>query len=175
MTTRWPLAVLLVVACTAPEPDDEALRRDRFVAQIAAAEGMLDVWSLVSRADVAFAEGFSPIEELPAAGEARPTPVRWVGARALLRLRGGGRRLEVRGRVDLGRLFARPRATVILGDAELASQVVADDGSFALVADVGPGTGWRDVYLTLSTVTEPWREPAELRVARVEHVGWNAP
>jgi hypothetical protein len=174
VTARWLAALAVTLGCgDGAAPGAEALRRDQFAARMAAAEDMLDVWALVSRADVAFDHGFSPIELL-AAPPARPTPVRWVGARSLLRVRGAAGRLTMRGRIDVARVFTRPRVTATLDGDELGSQVVAADGTFALAVDVaGRRAGWHDVYLTLSTVAEPWREPASLRIARVEHVGWS--
>lgn len=157
----------------------ETRAREAFVRRVAADEGLLAVWSLMSRADLVFDDVAAPLAmaaPLLAPPSAPPSvPVRWLGPRTLLRVRGrGDHRLAIRGHVDLVTLHTRPRVSVSFDGAEVDSQVVADDGGFDLAATIAGARlrGWSSVYLTLSTVSQPWQAPADLAVARLEHVTW---
>lgn len=188
--TALALVALAAVACGDRPPSAEDRAREAFVEGLAAREGHSDLWRLMSRLEVVFEEGWSrpmliaiepdrPWRDVtpPPAPASRGTAVRWMGARAHLRVRGDGpRRLRVWGHVDRAAIFTRPRLTVTAAGRELASSLINDDGDFAVDVAVPAAwlTGWVDVYLQLSSVGEPWREPAAQRVVRVEGVTWDA-
>lgn len=189
------LAVLLA-ACGSDRPiSDEQRTRERWIGNLMQREGLSDAWSLASRYDLQFEDGLAPVEmidpDLPFTGwdevghqcESTPAkPVRWMGARAHLRIRGdrdGDRTLVIRGRVDVKGIQTRPVVAASLDGREIHSEVVDPDGYFVIAATV-PGawiTDWADLYLTLSSVDEPWKDPegraaAKLTVARLESVTW---
>jgi hypothetical protein len=184
------LAVIAALgACGQEAPiSAESRRREAFVRGLAEREHLLEVWSLMSRVDLVFVEGLSDVDMIDpgepmhpwtqvarACTTATARPVRWMAPRVLIRVRGDGdQRLVLRGHVDVARLFTRPRVTVTFDGAEVWSQRVDADGGFA-VDQVIPRPwldGWSDVYVTLSSVAEPWRDAADLKIARLEAVAW---
>lgn len=186
---RIAAALLVLAACGSEAPlNDETLARERFIRELAEREGLGDTWYLISRADLVFEDGFSATQmvdpdpvrhwtEVPRTlTSERAMPVRWMGPSAHLRVRGrgGDMHLHIWGRTNLAVMFTRPRITASFDGLEFGSMVVDDSGLFAFEAVV-PGEwlrGWSDIYLELSTVSEPWREPAQLKAARVEGVLW---
>lgn len=191
--SRALLALMTVAghltACGDHQPSSEERAREAFVEDLAEREGKADLWRLMSRLELVFEEGWSrPMLVEPSTDrswrEGRPpsppattrgVAVRWMGDRAHLRVRGDGpRRLRVWGHVDTAAIFTRPRLSVTSAGHELSSALVDTAGDFS-VDVVIPGAwlhGWLDVYLYLSSVGEPWRDPAALRAVRVEGVEW---
>jgi hypothetical protein len=187
---------LAAIGCGHDRAIDDAIRaRERFVRELAAREGLVDVWSLSSRSDLEFADGLGPIElldpDVPFTGwdevahrcESTPAlPVRWMGPRAHLRLRGdrdGDRRLEIRGRVDVKAIQTQPIVTASIDGREFHSGAVDAEGYFLISAAIPAAwvAEWADVYVTLSSVHEPYKDPegraaAKLTVARLEGVIW---
>lgn len=205
MTTRLTVLVIALAACGHENPiNDEVRARDRFIRDLAVREGLVDAWALTPRHDLQFEDGFSGVDMVDplvrpvdpgwydtlfnwrvvsrTAASVPAKPVRWMGARAHLRIRGDGdgdRRLEIRGAVDLYGLQTRPVITASLDGRELHAAPVDADGYFRISAVVPAGmvTTWRDVYLTCSSIHEPWRDPngrlsTQLRVVRLEGVTW---
>lgn len=184
LATRYPVrfdeAGLVVVDLGPPRPGeragagaDEDGDRERFVKALAAREGLTGEWLLTSRGDLVFEDGWSALDRL----EPEPTvPVRWIGTTAHARLRGRGADMHLRiwGRVDRGALATRPRVTLVVDGIEIGSRLVADDGAFTLETVIPASwvADWTDLYLSLSSVGEPLREPAKVRAARVEGVLW---
>jgi len=189
MTRALLLTIVLAAACGSEAPlNAETVARERFIRELAEREGLGDTWYVMSRADVVFEDGFSSTQmvdpdpvrrwtEVPRElTSERAVPVRWMGPTAHLRVRGGGvdMHLQIWGRTNLAVMMTRPRITATFDGLELGSQVVDDSGLFSFEAVI-PGEwlhGWSDVYLELSTVSEPWREPALLKAARVDGVSW---
>lgn len=184
---RVAVLALIVAACGDRAPTAEDRARERFVEALCAREGNTDLWQLMSRADVVFEEGWSRpllVDVAPdqpwrtvstTIASTRGVAVRWVGASNHLRLRGDrAMTLRIWGHVDVARIFTRPRITLTVAGHELASGVVDASGDFAIAAAVPADwlDGWLDAYLRLSSVSEPWRDPAALRAARVEGVTW---
>jgi hypothetical protein len=183
-------AFALLTACGHESPISQQSRdRETFVQAMAERENLVDVWHLMSRADLVFDEGVARLAfveptaldrawtDAPVATSSRGQPVRWMGPRTVLKVRGDGdARLAIAGRVDVHKLFARPRVTVTFDGRELYSAPAAADGSFAMESDIPASWlgGWSDVVITLSTVAEPWREPAALQIARLERVVWQS-
>lgn len=186
-------AAVLVAGLTAcgrdAPPSSENVARERFVRDLAAREGMTDLWRLMSRGDLVFEEGWSRmllvepdpdrpwIEVSRTDASVRAMPVRWIGPSAHLRVRGGAdMHLRVWGKVDRQAIFTRPRVSLTVGGIEIASRLVDEDGRFVVETVIPAGwvARWTDVYLQLSSVGEPWRDPAATRVARVEGVVWDA-
>jgi len=186
---RGAAAALLLVALAAGCGRDrsrsaENLAREAFVKDLAAREGLTARWRLMSRGDLVFEDGWGPLVLLepgpdPKAVAGPPAspaavPARWIARSAHLRLAGGGdRTLRVWGRVEVAKIFTRPRVSLTVAGREVASRLVEPDGSFALeVVIPARAAGWIDGYLRLSSAGDVEREPARLRVARVEGVTW---
>jgi hypothetical protein len=183
------LAAVIAGGCGSEAPlNDETLARERFIRDLAEREGVGEMWYVMPRADVVFEDGFSATQmvdpdpalrwtEVPrTVSSERAIPVRWLGPQAHLRVRARGRDMHLRiwGRSNLAVLFARPRLTATFDGLEFWSRVVDESGEFMIEAVIPADWvhGWSDVYLELSTVSEPWREPGLLRAARVEGVSW---
>ena len=184
------VAFAAVAACGSEAAiNDETEARERFIRGLAEREGVGDVWYVMSRADVVFEDGWSAAQMVDpgpslrwdevarASGSVRTIPVRWLGASAHLRLRTRSAvdmHLRLWGTVNLKMLFTRPRVTVTYDGLEFFSQVVGNDGEFTVEAVIPAEWrhGWADVYVTLSSGGEPWREASSLRAARVEGVTW---
>jgi hypothetical protein len=171
-------------APAATHADEAPLTRDAYVRRLAEREGLLPAYGLLSRAAVQFEDGLSAIACVDAAGQQRivelgvdcmtgvGTPVRWMKERAHLRVRGRGpHRLVIEGRVAVDEIFMRPELTVIVDGEARWSQTVDADGRFAPELELD-GAGWRDVYLVLSTIGDPWRAASKLGLARLEAVTW---
>jgi len=190
------IAVVLTAGCERSAPATaERIAREEFLRRLAVREGRLAEWHLMSRFDVVFEDGFTAprrIDPRPGARDTGPTgeaavtaapapgtiPARWIGALAHLRVRARrpatDMRLAIWGAVDPQRLRTVPRVTVTFDGVEVHSQLVGDDGRFA-IEEIIPRArlgGWSDVYLSLSSVHEPRRDPQNLQAARVEGVAW---
>jgi len=175
-------AACAVAGCGSDRPiSDEQRARDRWVRDLMHRENLADAWSLASRSDIRFEDGLAPIELLdPDSTPAKP--VRWMGPRAHIRIRGdhdGDRTLVIRGRVDLAAIQTRPVVAASLDGREIHSAIVDPEGYFAIAATIPAAwiTDWADLYITLSSVHEPWKDPegrtaAKLTVARLESVTW---
>lgn len=181
------------VAGAPPPPAPQAAAGSRraaleaHVEALATREGLTARWRLMSRGDVVFEDGWSrPVlvvtgadgrwTEVAATTPSAPAvPVRWIGRSAHARVHGSGdMRLRLWGRVDVAATFTRPRVTVSVAGRELTSRIVEPDGEFLLDAVVPAAAlgGWRDLFLTLSSGDELRRDPARLKVARVEGLTW---
>ncbi len=192
---RVALALVALAGCSRAEPPGEAAKlRDKFTANLLAREGVPEAEPLMQHADLRFEDGFS----LPQFIDPRLTPswkdvirysalavppvvrnglpVRWIGALAHLMLYGQGEDMELRiwGRADVNILRMRPRVSVTVDGDEVFSEITTEDGGFMMQTRVPGGRlrGWTDAYIEVSSVGEPWRELATLRVVRVEGVTW---
>ncbi|MBL0220209.1 MAG: hypothetical protein IPQ07_40855 [Myxococcales bacterium] len=179
------------VPTVAAPSGSEAVRRAAFVRALADREGLHDAWSLNNRADLLFDDGFTGLAFLdgsaddpvwydvlhpPATAPTRGVAARWLYRRAHLRVHGErDMRLALRGKINVGVAYTRPRLDVML-DGELLATVIADPtGAFAITADVAAAQlagGWHDVYLVFDSIAEPQKEVRELRAARIESVEW---
>lgn len=177
---------------TRRRPLEQGLRRGRFVHQLAKQEQLLDAWSLSTREDVKFEDGFSSLAVINDASTDDPTwfqivhratpdpqrgtPVRWISRRAHVRLRGSrDMRLVLRGKVNLAAVYTRPRLAVSLDGNRVGEVVVDDQGTFSLdvvVPMAWLGGDWSDLYLAWSTVAEPDKDARDLRVARLFELTW---
>jgi hypothetical protein len=167
---------------------DEPIARVEFLRQLSERLGVPDAWSLLDRHDVRFEDGFSPIafenpddhiiewyETCSGCVPMRGQPVRWINRRAHLRVRGDqDMRLVLDGRIAVKTIYTRPRVEVMIDGRDLGSWVVEADGWFHLEATVAAAAldGWTDLYITVSSVSEPWREPGDLRAAELDVVRW---
>lgn len=185
---RVAIALLALACGCGPTPiSDETRSREAYLHQLAEREGLADAWHLMSRSELVFEDGFSLTElttpdppprwtELSTAiGSVRAVPVRWMTARAHLRVRGrSDMHLALWGQIYAAAIATRPRMTVAFDGLEVAALVVEPDGRFR-VDTVIPGTwlhGWSDIDISLSSIHEPWRTVRDLRVARLEGVTW---
>jgi len=169
----------------------ESARRSAFVRALAEREGLHDAWSLNSRDNVLFEDGFTGLVFLdgrtddptwyevlhpPSTAPTRGTAARWMYRRAHVRLRGDAdMRLVLRGKVNLAATHARPRLDVSLGGELLTSVVVDDAGRFAIEVTVSHaqlGAAWRDLYLVFHGVSEPAKDARDQRAARLESLEW---
>lgn len=183
-------SMLLLVACDRdPRLADEPARRAAFVEALAEREQLTDAWSLNSRDDLLFEDGFGGVMMIDpdapevawpdlarSATKIRGAAGRWMYRRAHLRVRGAATmHLALRGKMNLKLVATRPRLDVTLDGVLLASAVVDQDGGFVVGASVPAGTrdDWADLYLDFSSVAEPEKEPGDLRVARLDHLDWS--
>jgi hypothetical protein len=170
------------------DPAGEPKRRDAFVHALADREHLHTAWSLTSRYDLIFADGFSGFTLLESDVEPRwyellytnpdpqvGIPTRWMTWRAHMRVRGErDMHLLMRGKVNLNALYSRPRIDVSL-DGELLTSVTVDEhGDFTIDLAVPKAklVRWSDLYLTFSTVGQPERDARNVRVARLVDVVW---
>jgi hypothetical protein len=186
---RAILVVAVLAACGRSTPiTDEMRERDEYVRDLAWREGLLDVWSLMPRSTITFEDGLSPIVMIDpqnptvawhqtsrATASGLGMPIRWLGPRAHLRVRGEtDMRLEMTGRADLVQLYTRPLVTASFDGVEFHSGLPDAEGYFTITATIPRGklADWSDIYLTFSSVHEPWRDLTTLHVIRLERVSW---
>jgi hypothetical protein len=169
---------------TANEPD----RREAFVHAVANREHLEREWTLSSRRDLVFEDGLSNLTYAQPADDARwydffvhdpnpkrGQPIRWLSRRAHLRVRGDGHmHLVLRGRINVGMVFTRPRLDVSIDGELLGSFVTDDNGAFAVELDVTASRTWSDLYIVMSSVGQAERDVRDLRVARLEEVQWES-
>lgn len=173
------------------QPDSEIARRAAFVRDLADREELHDAWSLTTRSNVLFDDGFTGLVFLdpstddptwydafhaPATAATRGTAARWLYRRAHLRVRGSAdMHLTLRGKVNLAAAYTRPRLDVML-DGELLATVIPDAGGrFEIAAVVSLAQlagGWHDLYLVFDSIAEPQKEVREQRSARLESLEW---
>jgi hypothetical protein len=168
----------------------EERRMDAFVRRLSETELSSNAWQLTSRSDVLFLpDGYGPSNtqvEFPTHASAaldsaltallgRPPPEpahRWITDRSRMKVRGRAhQRLRVDLWVDLPRLQATPRLTLILDGEVLAEASPDAEGHVAF--DVATRCeGWCDVYLVSSTIAEFWRLPEDLKVLKLLTFDW---
>lgn len=184
------LASPLRVATRRPAPGDEPSRRGAWVAELADREGLRDAWSLTTRAEVRFEDGFGSLRFVdgaiddpswfdairPREPAKRGDAILPMFRRAHMRVRGDGdRRLILRGAIALASVYTRPRLDVSL-DGELLASAVADDSGRYAIDVVVPAErlsgGWQDLYLVFSTIAEPDKDVRDLRIARLTAFEW---
>ncbi|HEX3480057.1 MAG TPA: hypothetical protein VHT91_33795 [Kofleriaceae bacterium] len=184
------LAAPLRAATTRPAPGSEPERRAAWTRELADREQLRDAWSLATRADLRFEDGFGQLRFVDDSVDdprwyevshghqppARGTPILPMHHRNHLRVRGTTEmRLALRAAISFNLVYTHPRLDVSL-DGELLASAVADAGGrYAIEATVPRDRltgGWHDVYLEFSTVGAPDRDPGDLRVARLLSVEW---
>jgi hypothetical protein len=185
------VAVALGAGCgRSAELNDEMRDRDAYVRRLAEGEGLLAAWSLMSRSTIVFDDGFAPIEMIDpeatstawnrtpsATSSGLAQPIRWMGPRAHLRVRsdrGATMQLELRGRVDVTQLYTHPLVAASFEGDEFSSAIPDDDGYFTISAELPANrlADWADIYVSVSSVHEPWRDLTTLKVIRLEHASW---
>lgn len=187
--------VVLDLGADVPPPPVPAYgeigRRTAYVRDLADREQLRDAWSLTTRSDVLFDDGFTGLVFLdaatddptwydvfhaPATGSTRGQAARWLYRRAHLRVRGqGDMKLALRGKVNLGAAYTRPRLDVMFDGDLLATTIVDSDGRFSIDTVVERsrlGTGWHDIYLVFDSIAEPSKDVRDLRAARLERLEW---
>ncbi len=166
-----------VVPAAAPEP----ARRATFIRALADRERLHDAWTLTTRTDVRFEDGFGTATFVDAKGEVVPgeaggTTTRGLQRRAHVRVRGDrAMHLVARGKVALDRAFARPRLDVSLDGDLVTSSRVAPDGSFVVDAVIPAdhlAGSWHDLYLVFSAIDSPEKNVHDLQVARLDTLEW---
>jgi hypothetical protein len=172
------------------DPAGERVRRDAFLRDLAEQEGFAAEWSLTTRNDVVFADGLSGLTFAQPGDNAkwfevaaidpepkRGVPVRWMYRRTHLRVRGSrDMHLVLRGRVNIGVLYARPRLDVSINGTLLGSTLVAPDGAFTIDLTVPAaqlaGSRWSDLYVLFNAIGQPERDARDVRIASLESVTW---
>jgi hypothetical protein len=175
-------------AAGGPEP----VRRAGWVRELADREGLHDAWSLTTRADLRFEDGFGGLRYVdgsiddprwydvshpPPEPARRGTAILPLYHRAHLRVRGAtDMHLALRAAVALNTIYTHPRLEVSL-DGELLASAVADAGGhYAIDASVPRDRlagGWHDLYLVFSGIADPGKDLRDLRIARLESVEWS--
>lgn len=187
------LAAAQRTATTRALPAGEPERRTAWTRAVAEREHLRDAWSLVTRADLRFEDGFGALRFVddsvddprwyevthPHAPPSRGTPILPMHWRCHLRVRGtADMHLALRAAISFNHVYTHPRLDVSL-DGELVASAVADAaGRYAIEATVPRDRlagGWHDVYLVFSTVGAPDRDPGDLRIARLLSVEWAPP
>ncbi|MEO7097309.1 MAG: hypothetical protein ABI175_28870, partial [Polyangiales bacterium] len=201
LSTRVPVVheedglVVLDLGADVPAPPvqaySEVARRAAFVRDLADREELHDAWSLTTRSNVLFDDGFTGLVFLdpstddptwydafhaPATAPTRGTAARWLYRRAHLRVRGSAdMHLALGGKINLAAAYTRPRLDVML-DGELIATVIPDAGGrFDIDAQVTRAQlagGWHDIYLVFDSIAEPQTNVRELRSARLESLEW---
>jgi len=174
------------------EPDrgpDELTRMDRFIRYISEHELGSNAWQLASRKDVVFQTdslGPSAVVPMPTGKEpgstsifdrlfgdnSAPAPHRWLMDRTHLRVRGARKqKLHIKVWVSKRRLFTTPTLTLSMDGKTIARGVPDKDGMVTFDATTSC-TGWCDVYLLSSTISEFWRTPGDLKALQLLALEW---
>lgn len=169
----------------APPPPPPPIARPAWIRALAEREHLLAAWELMSRDDVLFEDGLSltycvdrentrPYGPATDCRTKTGAPLRWMGSTAHLRVRTREpRRLVLRGRINVPAMLTLPTITVSVGGETVWAGPVSESGAFDIVMTFAtPRPEWTDVYLTLSSVSEPWRDPAKLWLAALESARW---
>jgi hypothetical protein len=173
-----------VAVATTPSAEPELARMARFVRRLSEAEVGAGVWQLASRHDVVFDE-VAPVRfELPID---IPTPLarlfalepdvvdpprRWLLDRTRIRVHGERRqRLRIRLFVDVDRMRAIPTVSVTL-DGTTIAEAAPDDRWYVDVDTTTECTGWCDLYINLSTISETWHSAENYRVVALLGFEW---
>ena len=171
----------------------EPARRAAYVRDVADRAELHEAWSLNSRSNILFDDGFTGLVFLDASSDdptwysalnpaappaTRGTAARWMYRRSHLRVRGAvDMRLALSGKINLGVAYTRPRLDVILDGALLATVVADAGGRFdidTVVSAAQLASGWHDVFLVFDSIAEPSKDVRELRAARLESLEWEA-
>lgn len=176
----------------AADPTGEIERMDRFVRERSELELHNPAWELAPRRDLVFVSDSSGPSDVDLAVPTRmpradggllarvfgtfeatpPPPRRWLSDRTHIRVRGDGRgHLHVAIDLDLDRLFTRPTITFTLAGQELGSVFSPLDGHTTFDADAAC-TGWCDLYISVSTVSEWWLDAGALRAVALRSIRW---
>jgi len=173
----------------AVEPDrglPEVDRMDRYAREFSEQDLGSKAWQLASRRDVVFqADGAAPAPVVPLPGDESPgmfelvfgrnPPGRWLLDRTHVRLRGSGQhRLHVKLWIRPGRLSTVPTMVVKLDGQIVASGKPDPAGDLVLDAPV-ECTGWCDLYLVLSTISDWWWSAEQIKGVRLLEFDWTKP
>jgi len=188
------LATPLGAATTREARGDEPARRGAWVRALADREGLHDAWSLTTRGDLRFEDGFGGLRYVDGSIDdpqwyevthARAEPARRgtailpVFRRAHLRVRGASdMRLVMRGAIALNTVYTHPRLDVSLDGELLSSAVAGATGHYAIDVTVSRDRlagGWHDIYLVFSSIADPGKDVHDFRIARLEAVEWSPP
>lgn len=171
------------------DPKREPEVREAFVRAVADREHLHTAWDLNTRHDVVFEDGLAAMGFIDYDAEIDPRwfeifesdpkpragmPVRWVGRRVHVRLRGDtDMHLAIRGRIARNTVYTRPRIDVSLDGDLLTSVTVDDAGGFVIDLTVPKDKldGWADLYLVFNTIGQPDRD-VTVRIARFEDFVW---
>lgn len=170
------------------DPAHERERRDAFTRDLAKREQLEREWTLTTRRDVVFYDGWSGLTFAKADADTAwnevvdvdPEPthgvaIRWMYRRAHLRVRGDqDMRLVLRGRVSLDKTYTRPRLDTSIDGILLSSVTVDEKGAFEIDVVVPKEhlDGWSDIYVMSNAIGQPERDIRDLRLARLEEATW---
>lgn len=167
-----------LIACKSPaDKGEEIRRRDEFARALALDASSRDL-RLATTNDVHYEWGFTDVIEMPDAWH--PTPLRWIGQRAFIRLRSHGAkpmRFTVRGWID-----HKPIQTLPFIDAYVDGKLCAsgstdsDGGLFSLECNVDTKMlaehEWVGLTLELSSIGWHWVDVWDLRIALISEIEW---
>lgn len=175
------------VTTEGPRGADELTRMDRYVRRIAETELGSNVWQLASRKDVVFqTDGYGPSSVVPMPGDDKASggllgllvngppepPHRWLMDRTHVRVHGvHHQHLHMKVWVNKIRLFTIPTVSLTLDGKTLARAEPGPDGNVVFDVDT-TCSGWCDLYLVTSTISEFWRTPDDLKAYELLELDW---
>lgn len=168
----------------------ELVRMDEYIRKLSETELQSKAWSLTSRRNVVFQSdlaGPSRIVELPGLDPLGPPPrglwalmfgdsehgaFRWMVDRTRVRVKGEGTNdLHVKIWVRKRRIGTMPTISVFLDGTRIAKAQLDKDNNVIFDTPV-QCTGWCDLYIVISTVSEWWLASDDIRVAKMLEFEW---
>jgi hypothetical protein len=174
-----------------PEPDrgaPELARMDEYSRRLSETELHSNAWQLTSRRDVVFRgelAGPSRLVEPPGRaptaklwttlfGDPERRAFRWLTDRTRVRVHGAGQNhLHLKIWVGTRRLMTMPTVSVFV-DGQRVSHAQPDANDNVSFDAPVACTGWCNVYILISTVSEFWLNADQLGVAKLLELDWRA-
>ncbi len=173
-------------------PDEpEAIRHDRFARRLSETELGNDAWQLASRSTVVFepdGPGLGILQIDPVNGTRRAAdgtwaallgrspampPYRWIGDRTHVRVHGEGHQhYRIRAWADLDKLDTVPSIRLVIDGNGHGRARAGADGEIVLEGDA-TCSGWCDLYLVVSSVSEFWAPPDAGRSVKLLGFTWD--
>jgi hypothetical protein len=160
------LVTALACGCSPPPPSPEAQARAEWVRKLAMAEDAGAAWSLTSRHDVYFDDGWNPMETMRGPG-VRGEVWRWMGRTSVTKLRGRNvpMRIVLQGSVPMELLGAPPMVTLRWNGVRVGA-FIPPFGRFretvVIPANVQQDGAFGDFTIDTSTVGQERGDPREL-------------
>jgi len=182
---RFAPVALALLGCTRGPPAEvtaEVARREAYAHAIAVDAGQGSAWSVSSRSEILFEEGFSGVQYDPP-DDFRAHGFRWTGQRARVRLKSHGDRpmhLLLYGWVNLKVTRTHPTLAVYVDGQLVGGAPPVDDSGLWGIDTIVPASmlrdaKWVDLTLVVSAVAWHWAEPPDLRVVVLNGLFWDEP
>lgn len=171
-------AVPVLAGCSSKHgPRDEDVRREAYVRDLVAREGIKESFGVTSSPEVHYEWGFSRIEYDPEY-KFRSHAFRWFGQRAVIRLKSHGDKpmhLLITGWVDHEALRTKPTISLYL-DGQFLSSATVENGGFGIGGTIPREmlrkADWVTLNIDMSSVGWHWLDAPGLRVALVSSLEW---